>query len=81
MKFNLLKAAKFPFISSECNNIDVVDGLIWETMSNLDSNDLLTHLMLNNSTSKDENLNVAKCAQLLKVSPPFLPSIAKVESL
>ena len=53
MKFNLLKDAKFPSISNECNKIDVVDGLMWETMSNLDSNDPLEHLMLNDSTTKD----------------------------
>ena len=40
VQFNLLKAAKFPSISNECNKIDVVDRLIWEIISNLDSNDL-----------------------------------------
>jgi len=42
VEFNLLKAAKFPSISDECNRIVVVDELIWETMSNLDSNTLLS---------------------------------------
>ena len=37
MKFNLFKASKFPSISDECNEIDVVDGLIWEAVFNLDS--------------------------------------------
>ena len=81
MEFNLLKATKFPSIYDECNKIDVVDGLIPNTISNLDSNDPLAHLMLSNSTSKDENLDVAECAQLLEVSPLIQPSIAKVESL
>jgi len=40
VEFNLLKSAKFPSISNECNKIDVVDRLIWEIISNLDSNDL-----------------------------------------
>jgi len=31
--------------------IDAVDGLIWETLSNVDSNDILEHLMLNDSAS------------------------------
>jgi len=62
VEFNLLKAAKFPSISNEYNKIDVVDGLIRETTSNLDSNDPLEHLMLNNSTSEDENPSVSKCA-------------------
>ena len=50
-------------------------------MFNLDSNDPLEHLMLNNSTTKDENPKVAKCAQLLEASPPILFSLAEVESL
>jgi len=29
VEFNLLKDAKFPSISYECNKIDVVDGLMW----------------------------------------------------
>ena len=28
VKFNLLKSAKFPSISDECDKIDVVDGLM-----------------------------------------------------
>jgi len=28
VEFNLLKAAKFPFIFDECNKIDLIDGLI-----------------------------------------------------
>jgi len=62
MEYNLFKAAKFSFISDECNKIDVAEGLIWETVSNLDSNDPLEHLMLNDSTTKDENPEVAMCA-------------------
>ena len=50
-------------------------------MSNLDSNDPLEHLMLNNSITKNENPEVADCAQLLEASPPISFSLAKVESL
>ena len=79
--FNLVKAAKFPSISDECNKIDVVDGLIWETVSILNSNDLLEHLMLNNSTTEDENLDVLEYAQLMEASPLIPPSLAKEETL
>ena len=81
MEFNLLKAAKFPSTSDESNKIDVVDGLIWETASNINSNDLLEHLMLNNSTTEDENSEVVECAQLLEASPLIPPSLTKVELL
>ena len=77
MEFNLLKAAKFPSISDEYNNIDVVDGLIRKTMCNRRSNNPLEHLMLNNSTTKDENPEVAMCAQLLDASPPILPPLLR----
>ena len=40
-------------------------------MSNINSNDLLEHLMLNNSTTKDKNPEIAECAQLLEASPPI----------
>ena len=80
-EFNLLKVGEFPSISDECNKIDVLDGLIWETVSNINSNDPLEHLMLNNSTIKDENPEVAKCAQLLEASLLILFFAAKVESL
>jgi len=49
--------------------IDVVDGLIQEFVSNVDSNDSIEHLMLNDNTTKDENPKVATCAQFLKASP------------
>ena len=81
VEFNLLKAAKFPFISDECNKIDLADGLIWETVSNNNSNDPLEHLMVNNTTTKDGNPEVAECAQLLGTSPPIPPTLDKVESL
>jgi len=81
VKFNLLKAAKFPSISDECNKIDVVDSLIRETASNINSNFPLEHLMLNNSSTENENPEVAECAKLLEASPPILPSSAKVELL
>ena len=50
-------------------------------MFNLHSNDLLEHLMLSNSTTKDENPKVAKYSQLLEASPAISPSLAKVEPL
>jgi len=81
VEFNLLKAGKFPSISDECNKVDVVDSLIQETVFNLDSNDPFEHLMLNNSTTKDENPELAKCAQLPEASLPVPLSLAKVESL
>ena len=71
VEFNLLKAVKYPSIFDECNKIDVVNGLIRETMCNLNSNDPLEHLMLNNSITKDENPEVAKCAQLLETFHKF----------
>ena len=77
----MFKASKFPSIFDECNKIDVVDGLIWETVSNLNSNDPLEHLMFNDSTTEDENPEVAMCAQLLEASPPIPPSLAEVEPL
>jgi len=81
VEFNFLRAAKFPSISDECNKIDVVDNLIQETTSNINDNDPLKHLMLNNSTTEDENSEVAECAQLLEASPPIPPSLIKVELL
>jgi len=81
VEFNLLKAAKFPSIFDECNKIDLVDGLIREIVSHINSNDPPEPLMLNNSTTESENPEVAKCAQLLKASPPILFFATKVESL
>ena len=59
----------------------MVDDLMQGTVLNLDSNDPLEHLMLNNSTTTDENPEVAEHAQLLEASPPIPPALAKVESL
>lgn len=81
VEFNLLNGAKLPPISDEYNKIDVVDGLIWETVSNLVSNDPLNHLMLNNSTTENENPEVVECAQLLEASLTIPFSLAMVESL
>ena len=81
MEFNLFKASKFPSISDECNMIDVVDGLIRETVSNVVSNDSLEHVLLHDSTTKDENPEVAMCAQYLEASPQVSPCQAKVEIL
>ena len=76
MELNLLKAAKFPSIYDECNKIDVIDGLMRETSFNLDPEDALEHLILNNSTTKDENPKVAECAQLLEASPRIAHTLA-----
>jgi len=81
VEFNLFKASKFPSISDECNMIDVVDGLIRETVSNVVSNDCLEHVLLHDSTSEDENPKVAMCAQFLEASPQVPPCQAKVEIL
>ena len=54
VEFNLFKASKFPSISDECNMTDLVDGLIRETISNVVSNDSLEHVLLHDSTTKDE---------------------------
>jgi len=81
VEFNLLKTAKFPSISDECNKVDVVDCLIRETVSNISSHDPLEHLMLNNNTTKDENPEVAKFAKLLETSSQILLCSIKVELL
>jgi len=81
VEFNLFKASKFPSIFYECHMIDVVDSLMWKTVSNVVSNDSLEYLMLNDSTNKDENPEVALCAQYLEASPEVLPSQDKVEPL
>jgi len=54
VEFNLIKAFKFPSISGECHWIDVLDSLVWGTISNNVSNDLLEHCMLNDGTTKDK---------------------------
>ena len=79
--FNLFKASKFSSISDECCMIDVVDLLTQETMSNLNSKDSFEHLMMNDSTTNDENPEVALCAQYLEASLQVLPSQAKVKPL
>ena len=81
VKFNLFKAYKFPFIFYECHMIDVVDGLIRKTISNVVSNDSLDHLMSNDSTTRDENPEVAMYAQYLEASPQVSPSQATVKTL
>ena len=67
--FKLIKASKFPSISSGCQQIDVVDNLVQGIIFNNVSNDPLEHSILNNGTSKDENPKVAICAQFLEASP------------
>ena len=69
VEFNLFKASKFPSISDECHMIDVVDGLIRETVSNVVSKDSLEHFLLNDGIAKDENPEVAMSAQYLEAPP------------
>ena len=73
VEFNLFKASKFPSISDECNMVDVIDGLIWETVTNIVYNDALKNLLLNDSTTKDENPKVAMCGQYLEASSQVQP--------
>jgi len=54
-EFNLFTTSKFPSISDECHMTNVVNGLIRKTVSNVVSNDSLEHLLLNDSTTEDEN--------------------------
>jgi len=61
--------------------IDVVSDLIQKTVSNVVFNNTLKHLLLNDSTIKDENPKVAMCAQYLEASPQVLPSQAMVKIL
>jgi len=63
------KASKFTSMSDECHMIDVVDSLVWEAISNHQSDDPLKHCILNDSSAKDTNPEVAMCAQLLEASP------------
>jgi len=79
--FNLFKTSKFPPISDECNMIDLVDGLIRETVSNVVSNDSVEHLLLHDSTTKDENLEVTMCTQYLEASPQVSSCQTKIEIL
>jgi len=79
VEFNLFKASKFPFISDECNMIDVVDGLIWETISNVVSNNSCEHFLLNESTTEDENLEVVTFTEYLEASPQVPTCPSKVE--
>jgi len=67
--FNLFKASRFPTISDKCHMIDVVDGLVRETISNHESGDPLEHCMLNDSSTKDANPKVAIYAQISEASP------------
>ena len=57
VQFNLFKASKVPSIFDECHRIDVADSFVREEVTNHISNDSLEHCRLNNSTTKDENLN------------------------
>jgi len=81
VEFKLFKASKFPYIFYECNMIDVVDSLIRKTVSNVVSNDSLEHLLLHDSTTEDDSLEVAMCAQYLEASLQVRSCQAKVEIL
>lgn len=59
----------------------MVDSLVWETISNHESNDPIKHYMLNNRSTKDANPEVAMSAQFLKASPQVLAMLVKVETL
>jgi len=80
VEFTLFKSFKFPSISDECHMIDVVDRLMREIISNVASNGFLEHLLLNDSTNKEESPEVAMCARYLKASPQVSPFQAKVEN-
>jgi len=69
VEFKLFKASKFSSISDECHRIDVIDSLVWETMSDPDSNDPFEQCLLHDSSVKDENFELAMCAQFLEASP------------
>jgi len=81
VEFNLFKASRFPSISDECHMIDVVIGLVWETISNYESDGPLEHYMLNDSFTKDANPEVAVCAQFSEASPEVLRTVAEAETL
>ena len=81
VEFNLFKASRFPSISDECHMIDVVDGLVWKTISNHESDDPLAHCMLTDRSTKGVSPEVAMCAQLLEASPQVLPTVTKAETL
>ena len=55
--------------------------MIRETVSNIVSNNSLEHLWLNDSTTKDENPEVAMCAQYLEASPQVSRCQVNVEIL
>ena len=57
--------------------IDVVNSLVREIFLNHESDDPLEHCMVNDSSTKDANPEVAMCAQFLEVSPPLPPTLAK----
>lgn len=76
-EFNLFKASKFPSISIQCHRIEVIDNLVREEVTNHVSGDPFEHCMLNDGTSKDENLKVFMCAHFLKA----FQQVPKVEEL
>jgi len=76
-----VKASKFSSISGECHRIDVMDSLIQKTISSNDSHDPLEYCLLNDGTTRDENPEVAMCAQFLEASLLVNPTLAKVETL
>ena len=45
MKFNLLKASKFPYISDEYHRIDVIDTLVMDKVTSYVPSDSFEHCM------------------------------------
>ena len=78
VEFNLFKASRFPSIFDEWH---MIDDLVWETISNHESDDPLQYCMLNDSSTKDANIEVEMCAQFLEATPQVLPIVAKAETL
>ena len=81
VEFNLFKALKVSSIFNECHRIDVINPLVWKTITNQVSIDPLEHCMLNDGTTKDDNHKVAMFAQLLEAFPQIRLALAKVEAL
>jgi len=69
VELNLFKASKLPSIFEKYHMIDVVDSLVWETISKLESDGPLENCMMNNSSTKDANPKIAMSAQFLEAYP------------
>jgi len=80
-EFNLFKVSKFPSIFDECRRIDVIDNYVKEEVTNHIFSDPFELCILNDSTSRDQNPEVAICAKFLEASPQASPSQANIEEL